>query len=132
MQLRDPDGGKPVAIHSASINWNAFRKKWILIGQQIYGGPSFGGEIWYAEADDVTGPWTSPRKIVTHDRYTFYNTAQHAFFDGDGGRLIYFEGTYTQEFSNNPIHTPRYDYNQIMYRLDLADPRLRLPTGPRR
>src|SRR5258708_576981 len=70
MQLRDSDGGKAVAIHASSINWNVFRKKWILIGQQIYGGPSFGGEIWYAEADDVSGPWTSPRKIVTHDRYT--------------------------------------------------------------
>ncbi len=41
-----------------------------------------------------------------------------------GGRLIYFEGTYTQTFSGNPVATPRYDYNQIMYRLDLADPRL--------
>jgi hypothetical protein len=27
-------------------------------------------------------------------------------------------------FSGNPDKTPRYDYNQVMYRLDLADPRL--------
>ena len=38
--------------------------------------------------------------------------------------MIYFEGTYTREFSGNPVATPRYDYNQLMYRLDLADPRL--------
>jgi hypothetical protein len=50
---------------------------------------------------------------------------QHAFFDQDAGRLIYFEGTYTSTFSGNPDPTPRYDYNQIMYRLDVDDPRLR-------
>jgi hypothetical protein len=42
--------------------------------------------------------------------------------------VIYFEGTYTQTFSGNPEATPRYDYNQIMYRLDLDDPRLVLPV----
>ena len=50
-------------------------------------------------------------------------------FDQDGGRLIYFEGTYTHTFSGNDNATPRYDYNQIMYRLDLADPRLNLPVA---
>ena len=48
------------------------------------------------------------------------------YFDQDGGRTIYFEGTYTHTFSGNSDQTPRYDYNQIMYRLDLADPRLDL------
>mgnify|MGYP000007466878 CR=1 FL=1 len=28
------------------------------------------------------------------------------------------------EFSGNPRKTPRYDYNQILYRLDLDDPKL--------
>ena len=32
----------------------------------------------------------------------------------------------THTFSGNPDQTPRYDYNQIMYRLDLADERLTL------
>ena len=41
-----------------------------------------------------------------------------------GGRIIYFEGTYTNTFSGNPQPTPRYEYNQMMYRLDLADERL--------
>ena len=43
---------------------------------------------------------------------------------GKGGRFLYFEGTYTKMFSGTSQGTPRYDYNQIMYRLDLADPRL--------
>jgi hypothetical protein len=29
-------------------------------------------------------------------------------------------------FTDNKHPTPRYDYNQIMYRLDLSDPRVKL------
>jgi len=127
-QLRDADGGKPVKLHAGTFCWNAYRKKWILIGVQA-GGTSFLGEVWFAEADEPTGPWTWARKIVTHDRYSFYNPAQHPFFDEDGGRRVYFEGTYAETFSGAPAPTPWYDYNQVMYRLDLSDPRLRPPTG---
>jgi hypothetical protein len=88
-------------------------------------GSSYLGEVWYAEADSPTGPWTKARKIVTHDRMTFYNPVQHPFFDQDNGRIVYFEGTYANTFSKNPEKTPGYDYNQIMYRMDLSDQRLR-------
>ena len=124
-KLVDVDSSKPVKIHSGSINWNPYRKKWILIGVQT-GGTSLLGEVWYAEADKVTGPWKRAKKIVTHNRYSFYNPTQHPFFDQKGGRIIYFEGTYSEMFSGAPLPTPRYDYNQIMYRLDLSDPRLSL------
>jgi hypothetical protein len=67
-------------------------------------------------------------KVASHTKYSFYNPKQHPMFDQDGGRLIYFEGTYTHTFSSGPeTATPRYDYNQLMYRLDLSDPRLALP-----
>jgi hypothetical protein len=122
-QFRDVDTGKRVTIHTGTVNWNAFRKKWIMVGVQA-GGTSFLGEVWYAEAASPLGPWTRARKIVTHDRYSFYNPAHHPFFDPQGGQFIYFEGTYANTFSGNLEATPRYDYNQIMYRLDLADPRL--------
>src|SRR5262249_12799355 len=46
-----------------------------------------------------------------------------------GGRIIFFEGTYTTTFSRNDDPTPRYDYNQVMYRLDLSDRRLALPVA---
>ena len=120
----DVESGQVVQMHAGSVSWNAWRKKWILICTQIYG-TSMLGEIWYAESDHLTGPWKKARKIVTHDKYSFYNPAQHPFFDEDGGRVIYFEGTYTAEFSGNSSPTPRYDYNQVMYRLDLADERLK-------
>jgi hypothetical protein len=117
--------GDRVLLHGGSVRWNAFRNRWVLIAVQTYGKPSFLGEVWYAESERIEGPWTTAVRIVTHDKYSFYNPTQHDFFDEDGGRVIYFEGTYTHTFSGNPVPTPRYDYNQIMYRLDLGDPRLR-------
>ena len=91
-------------------------------------GSSFLGEVWYAEADTPLGPWVYARKIVTHDEYSFYNPKHHPMFDQEGGRVIYFEGTYTTTFSGNKDPTPRYDYNQVMYQLDLSDERLTLPV----
>ncbi|MCA9212656.1 MAG: hypothetical protein KDB27_06315 [Planctomycetales bacterium] len=117
----DAESGKRVRLHRGSVNWNAHRKRWIMIACE-QGGTSNLGEIWYAEADEPTGPWRKAQKIVSHDKYSFYNPVHHAFFDQ--GRYIYFEGTYTTTFSGNQIATPRYDYNQIMYRLDLDDARL--------
>jgi hypothetical protein len=109
------------------VYFNAFRNCWVMIVCEI-GGTSHLGEIWYAEADTPLGPWAYARKVATHDQYSFYNPKQHPAFDQHGGRTIYFEGTYTHSFSGNPVQTPRYDYNQVMYRLDLTDRRLVLPV----
>jgi hypothetical protein len=51
----------------------------------------------------------------------------HPFFDKLGGRVIFLEGTYSLTYSGNRHPTPRYDCNQIMYKLDLDDPRVNLP-----
>lgn len=120
----DRSNNRVERIHGGTVCWNPHRKKWILIAVQEFG-TSYLGEVWYSEADEPTGPWRHAVKIVTHDRYSFYNPAHHPFLDQEGGRFIYFEGTYTADFSGNPVHTPRYDYNGVMYRLDLQDPRLK-------
>ncbi|MBW3624470.1 MAG: DUF4185 domain-containing protein, partial [Armatimonadetes bacterium] len=128
LQLQDPDTGAPVFAHRGSVYWNDYRQRWVMIATQAHGSSSYLGEVWYAEADTPVGPWAYARKVVTHNKYSFYNPKQHPYFDQDGGRRIYFEGTYTYTFSGTEeAATPRYDYNQIMYRLDLADPRLSLP-----
>lgn len=119
----DVASGERIRLHRGSVRWNEHRGRWILIASQLFGTSPL-GEVWYAEADDPTGPWERAVKVVTHENYSFYNPVQHDFFDQQGGRLIYFEGTYTTQFSGNEQPTPRYDYNQIMYRLDLDDPRL--------
>jgi hypothetical protein len=113
--------------HGGSIYWNEHRKRWVMIAVEIMG-TSFLGEVWYAEADTPLGPWVYARKVATHEKYDFYNPKQHPFFSKENGRVIYFEGTYTKTFSGNPEATPRYDYNQVMYKLDLDDPRLNLPV----
>lgn len=125
IDLRDVQTNSPVQAKRGSVHWNDFRRRYAMIVQEIEG-TSYLGEIWYAEADAPEGPWLWAVKIVTHDRYTFYNPTQHPFFDQDGGRVIYFEGTYTNSFSATAVPTPRYNYNQIMYRLDLLDPGLAL------
>jgi hypothetical protein len=130
-RLQDADGGKSILLNNCSCNWNAYRKKYVMIASEAMGATML-GEVWYSEADRPEGPWIHARKIITHankpgDAHDFYNPAHHAFLDRDGGRLIYLEGSYVNTFSGNPHPTPYYEYNQIMYRLDLADPRLRLP-----
>lgn len=128
LQLQDVDTGKTVFAHAGSVCWNKSRGRWVMITVES-GGTSLLGEIWFAEADSPTGPWVYARKIVTHDKYSFYNPKQHPFFDQQDGRVIFFEGTYTHSFSGNNEQTPRYDYNQIMYKLTLTDPRLALPVA---
>ncbi|HMP78323.1 MAG TPA: hypothetical protein PKD54_02615 [Pirellulaceae bacterium] len=121
-QITDWERGEPIEMHRGSVQWNEYRQRWVLIACQAnhQGQPSFLGEIWYAESESIDGPWREAIKIATHPNYSFYNPRHHQLFDRDGGRTIYFEGTYTQMFSGNPRPTPRYDYNQIMYRLDLS------------
>jgi hypothetical protein len=123
-RLEDASTHKPVLLHGGSVYFNEFRKRWIMIGLEGMGS-SMLGEIWYAESAEPAGPWVSAVKIVTHDKMDFYNPTQHPFFDQQGGKIIYFEGTYTNTFSGNPCQTPRYEYNQIMYKLDLSDARLK-------
>lgn len=128
LHLRDADTGKAVVAHGGSVCWNEYRKRWVLIAVESGGSTSFLGEVWYAEADAPLGPWVYARKVVTHDKYSFYNPKQHPYFDKHGGRVLFFEGTYTHTFSGNPEPTPYYDYNQVMYKLDLANPGLVLPV----
>jgi hypothetical protein len=121
----DVGSGKPIQLHRGSVRWNEHRKRWVMIATRIYGEESMLGDVYYAEAPEPHGPYAKAVKVVGHRKYTFYNPVHHAFFDREGGRLIHFEGTYTMTFSETKIPTPRYDYNQVMYRLDLSDPRLK-------
>jgi hypothetical protein len=127
LNLRDVLTGKPVLAHGGSVCWNAYRRRWVMIAVEVMGS-SFLGEVWYAEADTPLGPWVFARKVATHDDYSFYNPKQHPLFDKENGKVIFFEGTYTATFSGSKDPTPRYDYNQVMYQLDLADQRLALPV----
>ena len=95
-----------------------------MVAGQTGGADSFLGEVWYAESLAAEGPWSKAVKVASHPGYSLYNPCQHDFFDQQGGKIIYFEGTYSETFSGAKVATPRYDYNQILYRLDLSDKRL--------
>ncbi len=117
--------GATIKPHRGSIAWSAFRKRWIAVFTQDFGKPSAFGEIWYAEAGSPLGPWESAVKILSHDNYTFYNPVIQSDLTPENSPFIVFEGTYTAEFADHAQPTPRYNYNQILYRLDLDDPKLR-------
>jgi hypothetical protein len=114
--------GKPAVLVSGSVQWNAYRKRWIAVFGRLGGKDSLLGEILYAEADTPTGPFRHAVKVCDHPKYTFYNPVHHPFLDR--GSTIYFEGTYTAEFSGNEDKTPLYNYNQLLYKLDLSDAKL--------
>jgi len=122
--------GTPVKPHSGHIAWNPWRKRWVTVFMQAFGKPSALGELWYAEADVPLGPWGKAVKVISHDNYTFYNPRLHPEFTPADSPILIFEGTYTAEFADRPHPTPRYNYNQVLYRLDLDDPRL-LPAQAR-
>ena len=126
--LVDFETGAQVKLHRSSVNWNEFRGKWVMIGNESAGNGSFLGETWYAEAPTPEGPWKNAIKIATHGdptgalggSYSFYNPTQLPFFDEEGGRYIHFHGTYSTNFFDSAPATPLNEYNQIAYRLDLA------------
>jgi len=114
----------------SSQMWNAYRQRFSAIIQQEYG-QTFLGESWYSEGDTPLGPWVFARKVVTHatSGYTFYNPDIIPFLSEAGGRIVFFDATYTKTYSSAPVATPRYDYNEMMYRIDLDDPEMALPVA---
>ena len=124
------DGERSVKPHSGSVAWNAFRQRWVTVFMEAFGDPSVFGELWYAEADSPLGPWGPAVKVLTHENYTFYNPRLHAEFSEPDSPILIFEGTYTMQFTDNKRPTPRYDYNQVLYRLDLDDPALAGARNP--
>lgn len=129
--LKDFETGADITLAAATVQWNEYRNKWILIGIQS-GGNSDLGEVWFAEALAPEGPWLYAAKVASHasgdKQYSFYNPILHSFYPRDSDSTIYFEGTYSNSFAPGQKATPRYNYNQIMYRLDLIPiPSLLIP-----
>jgi hypothetical protein len=126
------ENGKRVKKGPGSIAWNPFLGKWTEIFQEL-DGASVAGEIWFATANAPEGPWRFARKVATHfmagNSNDFYNPVQHPELAKDGGRVIYFEGTFVNTFSGSEHPTGYYDYNNLMYRVDLGDERMGLPEA---
>ena len=132
-RFKDVESGKPVGVASGGIAWNEHLKCWLYVFGQHFGDSTL-GEIWIATANSPEGPWTACRKVATHamekNNNDLYNVVQHYELAREHGRFVYFSGTFVNTFSGNPWPTPYYDYNNIVYRLDLSDQRLKLPPPP--
>ena len=123
--------GEAIPVHKGHIAWHPWCRKWLAIFTQLGGSTSSRlGEIWLAEASVPTGPYVAARKVLSHDRYTFYNPVLHPQFFSADSPLIHFEGSYTVEFSGNGLPTPRWDYNQVLYQVDLSKPPFAEDKGP--
>lgn len=121
--LREYASGRSLDLIQTHSAFNPHRRRFVRQAQQM----GAWGELFHAEADTPMGPWAYAEKVVTHDAYTFYNPSLHPELDEGGGRFLHFEATYTTFLQPTPP-TPRYDYNQVLYRLDLDDPRVILPV----
>ncbi|MDR1518293.1 MAG: twin-arginine translocation signal domain-containing protein [Dysgonamonadaceae bacterium] len=119
--IASPKDNTLIEPHSGSIAWNGYLKRWVAIFMQKFGKPAAFGEVWYAEASSPTGVWGNAVKILSHGNYTFYNPRLHAEWTPPDAPYLLFEGTFTATFADKPPIVPRYDYNQILYRLDLKD-----------
>ena len=120
-RIASADKQLQIEPHSGSIAWNHYRGRWVTVFMQKFGKPSAFGTLWYAEADSPLGPWGPAVEVLSHENYTFYNPRLHPEFTSPDEPILLFEGTYTAEFADHPDPTPSYNYNQILYRLDLDD-----------
>eukprot|EP00386_Alphamonas_edax_P010479 GDKI01033817.1.p1 GENE.GDKI01033817.1~~GDKI01033817.1.p1 ORF type:complete len:593 (+),score=127.01 GDKI01033817.1:76-1854(+) len=116
--------GDAITVHGGHIAWHQWSEKWLAIftEKKDKAEPSMLGEIWLAESTTPFGPWIRAQKVLTHDDFTFYNPVLHPEFFRDDSPIVHFEGTYTVSFSNNKQPTPRWDYNQVLYQIDLSKP----------
>lgn len=124
--LRATDG-TPLELVGVTTGYHPYRGRFLMAGQEKFGNPSALGEIWQAEADTPMGPWLYAAKIISHNDYTFYNTLYHP--ELARGSFAYIEGTYTASYSGAKELTPRYNYNQLLYRVDLEASALNLPVA---
>ena len=92
--------------------YNDYRKRWVMIAGEVAGSSFVLGRDLVLGSRQAGRTVGAARKIVTHDRYSLYNPKHHDFLDEQGGRIIYFDGTYATTFSREGEATPRYDYNR--------------------
>jgi hypothetical protein len=121
LQLRADQTKTEIDVHRGSIVWNEYKRKWVTLFTQLSGDQSYLGAIWYAESPTPFGPWSSAVQVADHDGHSFYNPLIHAEWTDADGSILLFEGTFTKTFAKAVQAIPRYEYNQVLYRLDLKD-----------
>lgn len=146
MQVLDAATQRPVGgtLSRGSVNWNAFRGKYVLIADRMdtadgSNRQSRFGEIYYCESRLITGPWRECHTVATHavTGTSCYNPLQLPWLDEDGGKVVHFACTFTSMTSSGPgptdracrfddyggvdcaVAVPRYEYNNLVFQLDV-------------
>jgi len=123
----------------ANVNWNAWTGRYITVGVTSAGAP---GDVFVAFSNELNGPWRNGTSVASHQNSnsSCYNPLHLTHFDLEGGRIIHIACTFTAMWSSGPnapnVWTtclvglaggkgcapvvPRYEYNNIVYRVDLA------------
>ncbi len=130
--LQDADTGKggggrspPTEGRFTGTNTSS---RWVMIVSEI-GGTSFLGEVWLGHGRLTTAALgLRPQGRHPRQLHVLQPQATSRCWTRRGKR-IFFEAAYTHTFSDNKDATPRYDYNQVMYQLDLSIPELNLPVA---
>jgi hypothetical protein len=126
--------GAELALAGGSVHWNAYRSKYVaIVGAKLLSAattgagspspspPSVDGEIYYAEGDTLTSGWSNATLVITHAEsgYSCYNPFHIPQLDANGGARIFITCTMTNSFSRNAHKEPKYDYNNMVFALDL-------------
>ncbi len=112
-QVENATTRRPVSIQESSIEWNPHHRCYVMIAS------SADGDLWFSESPHIQGPWKNAIRILSADPGKCAAPVQHPFMNQEGGRIIWFETAYLES------SLPRYDGTELMYRLDLADLRLK-------
>jgi hypothetical protein len=132
-ELLDSWAKVPAEWGSGSVNWNAYVQRYLYLGA--------GNGLFVGFSHSLHGPWANGTRVANHDASgsSCYNPLHMPHLDQDGGRIITFACTYTAMWSNSlppsawtsclfglnsrqncaPV-VPRYEYNNLMYRVDLS------------
>ena len=124
-RIFDADGKRLYLTRGMAV-WNPWRRRFIQIstanGAKAAGIGSADGEQYFAEAHQITGPWENATLVATHgsSKYSCYNPVLLPYMDEEEGRVVYHSCTFTHSFSGAKAVVPKYDYNNLVFRLDLS------------
>ena len=139
-QVRDVTSGHTLGVGIGTVNYNEALGQYLLITE--YSSTDRRGAIFAGVSSSLTGPWTYVTPVLSHDvtGASCYNPLHMPWMDEEGGRFIYVACSYTAMWSdkNNPnsqwytcltgvdsyqncaTPVPRYEYNNMVYRLDVT------------
>lgn len=135
----------PEWLGSGSVNWNTWAQRYVFLaaGDTSALHQSAGGSMHIAFSWTLDGPWVNGTRIGDHNISggSCYNGLQLPSLDAEGGRIVHIACTYTAMWSNTIVRpwvwstclfglggehqdcspvVPRYEYNNLVYRVDLA------------